>query len=125
MKTYTETITIPKAEAKAHQDFLDKNIKQYQETDECERSEDTIATYSARFDERGVGFEVKVCGGQPPFVDGVIFEINEIPDDERNGLDANERWCEVCPIEPVEDNLLGEYIFEHDGAKFVVNVVEG
>ena len=123
MKTYIKTIEIPKAEAKAHQKFLDKSYKDYEKKGECERTEDTIASYSTRFDEQGIGVDIKVCGGQPPFIDAVIFEINEIPDGERNGLDANERWCELFPLEPVGDDLLGEYEFEVDDQKFVVKVV--
>lgn len=122
MKTYTRTIEIPKAEAKEHQDFLDRNYKQYEETDECERTEDTIATYSVEFDEKPIGVDIKVCGGQPPFVDAVLFEINEIPDDERAGMDPNTSWSEIYALD-VDGDLLGEYIFEHDNAKYVVKVV--
>ena len=119
---YTQTIEIPRAEAKEHQDFLDKSIKQYQETDECDRTEDTIASYSARFDEQGIGVDIKVCGGQPPFIDAVVFEINEIPSDEVTGLGPNERWNEMYALEPISDDLLGEYLFEVDNNKYTVLV---
>lgn len=121
---YTSTIEIPKAEAKAHQKFLDKSYKDYEKNEECERTEDTIATYSTVFKNKGIGVDIKVCGGQPPYIDAVVFEINEIPSDEVTGLGPNERWCEMYPLEDMSDKLLGKYEFEEDGDEYVV-IVKG
>jgi len=114
---YTSTIEIPKAEAKAHQKFLDKSYKDYEKNEECERTEDTIATYSTVFKNKGIGVDIKVCGGQPPYIDAVVFNVSK--DNQ-----VNEVWTEMYPLEDMSDKLLGKYEFEEDGDEYVV-IVKG
>ena len=84
----TKTILIPSDELKEMQEFLESA---------GEDKVDTIKTYTANFGDRGEGeieVDIKVCQGDPPFVDAVLFQ------------DGHEVGC----LEP-EGDLVGEYIF--------------
>jgi hypothetical protein len=85
----TITISIPKKEVK-EMNAIARRSTPLPDTGECE----VIKTYTADF---GNGWEadIKVCNGDPPFIDPVLFE---------NGN-------EVAVIE-VTDTLEGEYIFD-------------
>ena len=67
----------------------------------------TLVTYTAIFDDY-VEAAIKVCKGDPPFVDAVLYD---------DGI-------EVELIE-VTDELLGEYIFFYNGKVYTVVVEEG
>ena len=72
--------------------------------------EDQVGTVEKFIANFGKGFEadVKVCQGDPPFVDAVLFE------------DGNE-----VDLLNVGDTLAGTYQFDVDGCTFVVQVVDG
>lgn len=85
---FTKTIKIPAAEARELQEYIESNGKDKVET---------IKTYTAKFGDNGEGnieVDIKVCEGDPPFVDAVLFQDN------------HELGC----LEP-EGDLLGEYCF--------------
>lgn len=64
-----------------------------------------IATVTAVF-ENGYQADIKVCNGDTPYVDNVLFDEN---------------GCELdCP--DISESLLGEYEFEVDGDTFEVEV---
>lgn len=64
-----------------------------------------IATVTAVF-ENGYQADIKVCNGDTPYVDNVLFDEN---------------GCELdCP--EISESLLGEYEFEVDGDTFEVEV---
>jgi len=87
----TQTIYIPREEL----DEMNRILEMSQPLDDAGETE-VIATYTADFGD-GVEADIKVCNGDGPFVDPVLF---------RDGQ-------EICVIE-VADELDGEYIFEVD-----------
>ena len=88
-KTHSIELQVPKDEVEAHQSFLDSA---------GEDKVGVIETYTAKFGDRGEGnveIDIKVCQGDPPFVDAVMFQ------------DGSDVSC----IEP-DDELLGTYTFQ-------------
>ena len=84
----TIEIEVPKEKVDELQTFLNSK---------GEDKVETIETFTAKFGDDGEGnieVDIKVCQGNPPFVDAVIFQDN------------NEIGC----LE-VSDELVGEYIF--------------
>ena len=67
----------------------------------------TLNTYTTIF-EGNVQADIKVCKGDPPFVDAVLYDSGS----------------EVELLE-VTDVLLGEYVFYYDGQVYTVMVEEG
>ena len=68
----------------------------------------TIQTYTAIFS-GNVEADIKVCDGNPPFVDAVLYDMG----------------CEVELIEEVSDELLGDYKFFYNGQIYTVTLEEG
>jgi hypothetical protein len=64
----------------------------------------TLATFTADFG-NGMEADIKMCQGDPPFVDAVLFDCGS----------------EVAILE-VSDALEGEYLFDYDGQKYQVVV---
>ena len=64
-----------------------------------------IKTFSTVFDTpyRKYGVDIKVCNGDTPYVDPVVFEVVE--------KDGAIYWSELFPLH-VSDTLEGEYTFE-------------
>ena len=86
---HTKILKIPGYEVTAMQKFLDGTGRDKVRTEK---------TYTAQFGDKGEGdieVDIKVCEGDPPFVDAVIFQDNS----------------EIGCLE-VDDTLVGEYIFE-------------
>lgn len=96
----TKTIKIPQQQV----DEINK-VLAAGEPDTQSDKDGTIYVFSVSF---GNGYEVdiKVCNGDPPYIDPVLF---------LNGSDA-------CILEPDAESIEGEYEFDHDGQKFVVIV---
>jgi hypothetical protein len=93
---YETTIVIPTDEIQECQKFLDSH------------GQDKIATfetYTGKFS-NGVEVDIKVCDGDPPFVDPVLFEDG----------------CELATGE-VRDALLGEYRFKVGEDEYKVTVL--
>lgn len=67
----------------------------------------TLNTYTTIF-EGDVQADIKVCKGDPPFVDAILYDSGS----------------EVELLE-VTDVLLGEYVFYYDGQVYTVVVEEG
>jgi len=89
MTRHAEVIMIPETEVKKMQDFLNSKGKD---------KVGTIETYTVKFEDATEGdiqIDVKVCQGNPPFVDIVLFQ------------DGNDVGC----LEPA-DSLLGRYVFQ-------------
>lgn len=96
----TRTIEVGKSKAKELQEFLDSK---------GDGSIGTVETFTANFgnDETGlVEVDIKVCDGNTPFIDAVIFV---------DGCD--------CGCLDVEDTLVGEYIFHLNGNMYTVEIV--
>ena len=94
------TVKISPEEAKEMQDILNIEEGRYLGSEK-----DTLKTYSVVFAE-GYEADIKVCNGNTPFVDAVLF---------KNG-------SEVQVLE-IREDLLGEYLFKHAGNEFTVNIV--
>jgi hypothetical protein len=94
----TRAIYIESDEVDLMQSYLDS---------EGEDEAGTLATYTAIFEDN-VEADIKVCKGNPPFVDAVLYEDGS----------------EVELIE-VTDELLGEYMFFYNGKVYTVVVEEG
>lgn len=112
MAIFVKTIKVPKTEAKRLQSFLDGN---------GDNSDNVIATFSTHFKEQGRGVDIKVCDGDGPYVDPVLFEV--VPADAKDrkvGIRYN--WHEIGPLD-VTDTLLGEYEFEDEGNTYLVKVI--
>jgi hypothetical protein len=89
------TIELPAHQLQSLQEFLDSP---------GEDRVATLATFTADFG-NGIEADIKVCQGDPPFVDAVLFD---------NG-------CEVC-LREVSDRLEGEYLFDHAGQQYQVTI---
>jgi len=110
---FTKTIKVPKAKVKKLQTFLNSR---------GEGSDNTIETFSAHFVKQGYGVDIKVCDGNTPYIDPVLFKV--VPADSKDrkvGIRYN--WHEIGPID-VSDTLLGEYQFDDGDITFIVNVVQ-
>ena len=92
------SILIDSKEADLMQAYLDSD---------GEDSVGTIQTYTANFDD-GLEVDIKVCKGDPPFVDAVLYYEGE----------------EVQLLD-VTDELLGEYLFYHEEELYSVSLEEG
>lgn len=95
---HTAIITIPAAEAEHLQSLLDLP------TGPVEEEEEIIATYTAFFPD-GVEVDVKVCNGDPPYVDQVAF------------LEGEEFASESSEV------LEGEVEFTRNGTTYTVEIV--
>jgi hypothetical protein len=98
---YKETIKIRKKEAEKMERILSIEEGHCPDYDPVA----VIKTYTAKFS-NGFEADIKVCNGDTPFVDPVLF---------------NEKGIEIC-VGEVEDTLLGEYHFEYGEDVFVVTV---
>ena len=96
---YSASILISSKEADLMQAYLDSD---------GEDSVGTVQTYTADFGD-GVEADIKVCKGDPPFVDAVLYD---------KGSEVNLIW-------DVDDELLGEYKFYYNGELYTVTVEEG
>ena len=67
----------------------------------------TVQTYTATFN-NNVEADIKVCKGDPPFVDAVLYDSGS----------------EVELIE-ISDELLGDYEFFYNGKIYTVTLEEG
>jgi|TARA_Y100000296_G_scaffold69867_1_gene84062 hypothetical protein len=94
----TRVIYIESDELDLMQSFLDS---------EGENKVGTLQTYTAIFEDN-VEADIKVCRGDPPFVDAVLYDSG----------------AEVELIE-VTDELLGEYMFFYNGQTYTVLLEEG
>lgn len=104
IEIFASVIEIPAQEAKAMQEILD--ITEGASPDHGR--DEVIRTYSTSLDTPfgKFGVDIKVCNGDTPYVDPVLFQV--IPD-EKHG----EVWAEIYPLD-VEDTLLGMYEFNHE-----------
>lgn len=75
-----------------------------------------VFSTSVSHGEHHFGVDIKVCNGDTPYVDPVLFNI----DFSENG---EEIWSEIYPL-GVEDVLLGDYEFETDegDTTFIIQV---
>ena len=94
----TITIYVDPTQADLMQQYLDNNG--YDKVN-------TIQTYTASFN-GGVEADIKVCDGNPPFVDAVLYD---------GGSEVQ--------LTEVSDELLGEYQFFYDGKIYTVILEEG
>ena len=95
---HSESILISSKEADLMQTYLDSD---------GEDSVGHIQTYTANFD-NGMEVDIKICKGDPPFVDAVLYHEGE----------------EVQLLD-VTDELLGEYLFYYEGELYSVSLEEG
>lgn len=70
------------------------------------KKDEVIKTYTAKFGEK-IEADIKVCNGDSPYVDAVLFE------------DGNE-----VDVLEVSEILLGDYEFEHSNVNYTVRVIE-
>ena len=96
----TRVIYIESDELDLMQSYLDSD-------GEDEGVSSTLVTYTAIF-EGDIEADIKVCRGDPPFVNAVLFDAGS----------------EVELIE-VTDELLGEYMFFYGGQTYNVLLEEG
>lgn len=101
LKKEVITILVPSEEI----DFLNKILSIEEGYYEGAGHNDTIATYTAKFS-NGYEADIKVCNGDTPFIDPVLFNSN--------GYQLQVLDC--------EDTLEGEYCFEVDGKEYIVNI---
>lgn len=107
-------LTIPKAEVKKMQSILDgpKLTSKQMQVITGETGHDTIKSYTAEFANPNFNTEmvmdIKVCNGDTPFVDAVLFDDG----------------AEVDYEDTVRSTLLGEYITKDSGVAYKVIVKE-
>lgn len=103
VEIFESIIEIPADEVLQMQQILD--IKEG--ASEEHGRDEIIKTYSTSFYTAfgNFGVDIKVCNGDTPYVDPVLFQIIE---DETHG----EAWAEIYPLD-VCDELVGTYEFEH------------
>lgn len=113
-KHFKEIIKVSKWDNEVLQNIL--NIEEGHSEDYG--SDQVIQTFSSTFETPygGYGVDIKVCNGDTPYIDPVLFEIIN-----HDGLN---NWYEIYPLD-VEDTLLGSYEFEHevDGVEFTLEVI--
>jgi hypothetical protein len=102
----TRTIYIEKAEAEELQQFL-KHGRAHEDCGECEVVETLTADFGKDEDGYPIQADIKVCNGNPPYIDAVIFV---------NNVDSG------C-LEP-SDDLLGNYVFWLDDESYEVIIEE-
>ena len=69
---------------------------------------DLIEKFTVKFDDYpDIEADIKICNGDGPFVDPVLFFKGQ----------------EVDVIQDPSDDICGEYIFEYEDTTFVVNIV--
>lgn len=75
-----------------------------------------VFSTSVSHGENHFGVDIKVCNGDTPYVDPVLFNIDTTDKGE-------EVWSEIYPLD-VEDELLGDYEFETDvdDTTFIIQV---
>lgn len=100
---YEATIQISPEDAKLAEEVLAVEDGYFEDYDE----DATIRTFTAHFSD-GSEADIKLCNGNTPWVDSVLF-------------DQNGRQIALC--DP-GDSLFGEYVFEVDGTEYMVNVKE-
>lgn len=107
-------IIVSKVIAEAMQDILNTEEGHY----EGAGRDSVIETFSTKVSDgtNHFGVDIKVCNGDTPYVDPVLFEVEKV----EGGTDV---WSEIYPLD-VEEELLGEYEFEteKDGISFVITV---
>ena len=69
--------------------------------------DEVIFCKTAKFD-GGVEADIKLCNGDPPFIDAVLFEDG----------------CEVGVLDCGFEEIEGEYYFSHDGNEYLVLIEE-
>ena len=94
----TRVIYIDSDEVDLMQSYLDS---------EGEDKVGILSTYTAVFD-GDIEADIKVCKGDPPFVDAVLYDSG-----------AEVELMDVCDV------LLGEYMFFYDGQIYTVVLEEG
>lgn len=75
--------------------------------DEQSGYDEVIFCKTAKFDD-GVEADIKVCNGDPPFVDAVLFY---------DGF-------EVCILDTVFESIEGEYYFKYNDNEYLVVIEE-
>lgn len=103
-KVFERTILIPENEVKELQEILD--IREGYAEDYGK--DEVISTHSTVFRTPygKFGVDIKVCNGDTPYVDPVLFQIVS----NENGTEG---WYEIYPLD-VDDTLIGDYIFTLD-----------
>jgi len=101
---FEQVILIPEEEAIQMEKILSIEEGYYEDTGRDE----VIKTYSTKFctPYGDYGVDIKVCNGDNPYVDPVLFQITK----DENGREV---WHEMFPLDVCED-LLGEYEFEFE-----------
>lgn len=109
---FTKTIFVEQDVLEEMQRILDIEEGHAKEYDK----DAVIKTFSTVFDTpyRKYAVEIKVCNGDTPYVDPIVYEVVE--EDGRN------YWHEIFALEP-SDDLEGEYTFEIEEKDFSVTVV--
>ncbi len=108
VNTYYQAIHIPRQELEEMENILSITEGHHPEYG----SDEVIKTYTAHFP-NGMVADIKVCNGDTPYVDNVLFE----PTIE-NGTTY---LVEVC-VPEIAESLEGEYYFNHEGIEYVVDV---
>jgi hypothetical protein len=106
----TKKIEVPKKEADFYERLLHEEPKSW---DDCFGEDETVSL-TAKFED-GNEIDVKICGVQydedattnKPWTEAVLFDSN-----------GSEILCS-----DVEEELFGTWILEHDGTRYVVDVV--
>lgn len=99
---YVETIKVQKQVAEKHEAILSIESGYCPDYGRTE----TIATFTATF-ENGFEANIKVCNGDTPFVDNILFD---------------EQGAQV-DVPEISDTLLGTYGFNFEDNSYEVNVV--
>lgn len=111
-RVFTKTIFVEQDVLEEMQRILDIEEGHAEEYDR----DAVIKTFSTVFDTpyRKYGVDIKVCNGDTPYVDPVVFEVVE-----ENGANY---WLELFPLH-ASDTLEGKYTFEIEEKDFGVTVV--
>ena len=100
--TQTVTLRLPLHQIREINEILSAGHE-----DEQSSSDAVIYCQTAKFDD-GVEADIKICNGDPPYVDAVLF------------FDGNE----VCILDASFEHIEGEYHFKYDHQMYVVVVEE-
>lgn len=113
---YTQVIEVSQEDLELANEVLSVEEGYYEEAEDDE----IIQEWSCEFDTPygKYGIEIKLCNGEPPYIDPVLYRIK--PEENR------EVWVEAGMLDVCEE-LLGEYMFELEEKdvilKFQVQVV--
>jgi hypothetical protein len=105
---YRKSITIPVDELKEMEAILATSEGSHPDYG----SADVIETYSAIF-ENGVVADIKVCNGDTPYVDNVLFAPDK----------TNPCYLSEVDVPEIAETLEGEYHFEYAGDQYIVDVL--